>query len=271
MLKRVLTAVVGIPVAILIMILGNPLLQIVGCIIALIGIHEFYGVIKKKYHPISWIGYVITLVFFMDYVKFIDYFGVFISIVILVLLIYMVLTYPKHNIVDIALTLFAPLYIGLLISFILVLRDAQYGHFLVWLIFISAWGSDTCAYFAGKLFGKHKLAPVLSPKKTIEGAIGGAIGAALIAMLYTYGYTYFALPIMRDKTLLIVGVVFVSAILSQFGDLAASAIKRTLEVKDFGYIFPGHGGVLDRFDSILFVAPFIVIALHFIVGFKMIA
>ena len=271
MLKRFFTSVVGIPLAILIMILGNPILQVVGCIIALIGIYEFYGVIQKKYHPISWIGYVVTLVFFLDYLTFINYFGVFISMVIVIALIYMVLTYPKYNIVDIALTLFAPLYIGLLISFVLVLRDAEYGHFLVWLVFISAWGSDTCAYFAGKLFGKHKLAPVLSPKKTIEGAVGGAIGAALIAVIYTYSYTYFAFPIMREKMILIVGIVFISAILSQFGDLAASAIKRTLEVKDFGYIFPGHGGVLDRFDSILFVAPFIVIALHFIAGFKMIA
>lgn len=271
MLKRVLTAVVGIPLVILIMILGNPILQIVGCLIALIGIHEFYGVIQKKYHPITWIGYIITLLFFLNYEGAMKHFSSFISIAIMVLLIYMVFTYPKYNIIDVTLTLFAPLYVGLLISFVIMLREAEYGQFLVWLIFISAWGSDTCAYFAGKLFGKHKLAPVLSPKKTVEGAIGGAIGAALIAIIYTYLYTFFALPIMREKIFFIVGIVFVSAILSQIGDLAASAIKRTLEVKDFGYIFPGHGGVLDRFDSILFVAPFIVIALQFVAGFKMIA
>ena len=168
-------------------------------------------------------------------------------------------------------TLFAPLYVGLLISFVILLREAEYGQFFVWLIFISAWGSDTCAYFTGSLIGKHKLAPVLSPKKTVEGAIGGAVGAGLLAVVYTYIYTLFAIPYMRENMLLIVGIVVVSAILSQFGDLAASAIKRTLGVKDFGYIFPGHGGVLDRFDSILFVAPFIVIALQFISEFKMIA
>lgn len=270
MLKRVLTAVVGIPLVILIMILGNPILQIVGCLIALIGVHEFYEVIQKKYNPITWLGYIITLLFFLNYEMVMKYFGIFISVAVMALLIYMIFTYPKYNIVDISLTLFAPLYVGLLISFVIVLREAEYGEFLVWLVFISAWGSDTCAYFAGKLFGKHKLAPILSPKKTIEGAVGGAIGAAFIAIIYTYLYTFLALPVMREKIIFIVGIVFVAAILSQLGDLAASAIKRTLEVKDFGYIFPGHGGVLDRFDSILFVAPFIVIALQFLAGFNMI-
>ena len=271
MLKRVLTAIIGIPFVILLMALGNPILGIVGCIVALIGMHEFYQVIKKKYAPITWIGYIILIVFFFVYEWAMRHFGIFISITLMILLIAMVVTYPKHNIVDIALTLFAPIYEGLLISFIIMIRGAEYGDFLVWLIFISAWGSDTFAYFTGILCGKHKLAPVLSPKKTIEGAVGGAIGAAGIAWIYTWIYTQFAYPIMEEKILFIVGIVFVSAILSQFGDLAASAIKRTLDVKDFGYIFPGHGGVLDRFDSILFVAPFIAIALEFVAGLKMIA
>ena len=271
MFKRVLTSVIGIPLVILIMILGNPLLQIMGCIIALIGVYEFYDVMKKQYHPISWMGYGVTIIFFLSYKEVIDNFAIFISVIVMFLLILMVFTYPKYTIVDLSLTLFAPLYVGLLISFIMLLREAEYGSFFVWLIFISAWGSDTCAYFTGSLIGKHKLAPVLSPKKTIEGAIGGAIGAGLLAILYTYTYTCFAVAPMRSNIWLIGGIVVVSAILSQIGDLAASAIKRTLGVKDFGYIFPGHGGVLDRFDSILFVAPFIVIALQFMSEFKIIA
>ena len=271
MLKRVLTGVIGIPFVILLMVLGNPILGIVGCIVALIGIYEFYQVIGKKYKPIKWIGYLSLVIFFLTYSWMMRHFSIFISVLLIVTLIAMVLTYPKHNIVDVALTVFAPLYTGLLLSFILLIRDARYGEFLVWLIFISAWGSDTCAYFTGRFFGKHKLAPVLSPKKTIEGAVGGAFGSALIAWIYTFIYTQFAYPEMNEKMIFIVGIVFVSAILSQFGDLAASAIKRMLDVKDFGYIFPGHGGVLDRFDSILFVAPFIAIALEFVAGLKMIA
>ena len=270
MFKRILTSVIGIPLVILIMMLGNPLLQIMGCIIALIGVYEFYDVIKKQYQPITWVGYVVTVVFFLNYRSVINNFAIFISIVIMLLLVLMVFTYPKYTIIDVALSLFAPLYVGLLISFIILLREAEYGSFFVWLVFISAWGSDTCAYFTGSLIGKHKLAPILSPKKTIEGAIGGAIGAGCLAILYTYIYTNFAIEPMRDKIWLIGGIVVVSAIFSQIGDLAASAIKRTLGVKDFGYIFPGHGGVLDRFDSILFVAPFIVIALQFISEFKII-
>lgn len=271
MLKRVLTGVIGIPFVILLMVLGNPILGIVGCIVALLGVYEFYQVIEKKYKPMKWIGYIALVIFFLAYTWIIKHFSVFVSILIITTLIVMVLTYPKHNIVDVALTLFAPLYVGLLLSFILIIRDAKYGEFLVWLIFISAWGSDTCAYFTGMFFGKHKLAPVLSPKKTIEGAVGGALGSALIAWIYTYIYTQLIYPEMGTKIIFIVAIVFVSAILSQFGDLAASAVKRMLEVKDFGYIFPGHGGVLDRFDSILFVAPFIAITLEFIAGLNIIA
>ena len=125
------------------------------------------------------------------------------------------------------------------------------GKYLVWLIVLSSWGCDTCAYAVGMLIGKHKLAPVLSPKKSIEGAIGGVVGAALIG--YIYGMFFWLDP--PECALLCA----VGAVVSQVGDLAASAIKRNHNIKDYGHLIPGHGGILDRFDSVIFTAPIIYI------------
>lgn len=266
MLTRILTGVIGIPIVIAVVMMGNPLFQYMAMVMAVIGVYEFYKVLGKKYNPLKIVGYGATVVYFIFLQPlFYQYYAIFLAAFLGVLLITMVLMYPKYSIIDIAITLMAPIYVGLLMSFMVILRDFENGNFLVWLIFISAWGSDTCAYFTGKacntFFKTHKLAPVLSPKKTIEGSVGGAIGAALIAAIYTLIYTQFALPMMREKLLVIVIIVFVAAILSQIGDLAASAIKRMLEEKDFGFIFPGHGGVLDRFDSVLIVGPVVVIAI----------
>ncbi|MGL4344606.1 MAG: phosphatidate cytidylyltransferase [Cellulosilyticaceae bacterium] len=261
MLTRILTAVLGIPAVIFLMYVGNPLLKYAGMVIALIGVYELYHVLEKKYHPIKWIGYISTAVYFVGFDFLSSQFWMFCVLVILAAMITMVFAYPKYHIVDIALTLLGPLYVAFLIGFIIMVRTLPYGEFFVWFIFISAWGSDTCAYFAGLCFGKHKLAPHLSPKKTIEGAVGGALGAVVLSMIYTIIYTQFNLEFLRDQIWLISLIVFIAALISQVGDLAASAIKRMLEEKDYGHIFPGHGGVLDRFDSILFVAPVIAIAL----------
>jgi phosphatidate cytidylyltransferase len=132
----------------------------------------------------------------------------------------------------------------------------QDGAILVWLIFIGAWGSDTCAYCVGMLLGKHKVAPKLSPKKSVEGCIGGVVGAALIGFLYA---TVFQNNIQGiDQPQLIFAIIgAASSVISQIGDLAASAIKRNHNIKDYGTLIPGHGGILDRFDSIIFTAPIV--------------
>lgn len=133
------------------------------------------------------------------------------------------------------------------------------GAFLVLLPLVAAWGSDTCALFAGMAFGKHKLAPVVSPKKTVEGAIGGVIGATLIMLGIAFllnqyprmGIPYIGVAIMGAA----------GAAIGQLGDLSFSVIKRQCKIKDYSHIFPGHGGVLDRFDSVIFVAPVIELVL----------
>lgn len=130
----------------------------------------------------------------------------------------------------------------------------HHGSFIVLLPLLAAWGADTCALFAGMFFGRHKLAPVVSPKKTVEGAVGGVIGGAvlvLIATLIMNSTLKLGLPLWAAVVLGACG-----AILGEIGDLSFSVIKRQTGIKDYGHIFPGHGGVLDRFDSVIFVAPF---------------
>lgn len=132
--------------------------------------------------------------------------------------------------------------------------DFRVGQFIVLLPLLAAWGADTCALFSGILFGKHKLAPVVSPKKTVEGAVGGVIGGAvlvMIAVLVLNATIDLKMPIWAAAVLGGVG-----AVMGEIGDLSFSIIKRQTGIKDYGHIFPGHGGVLDRFDSVLFVAPF---------------
>lgn len=132
--------------------------------------------------------------------------------------------------------------------------DFHVGQFIVLLPLLAAWGADTCALFAGMLFGKHKLAPVVSPKKTVEGAVGGVVGGAvlvLLAVLVINALMGLDMPVWAALVLGGVG-----AVLGEVGDLSFSIIKRQTGIKDYGHIFPGHGGVLDRFDSVLFVAPF---------------
>lgn len=134
-----------------------------------------------------------------------------------------------------------------------------------------AWGGDTCAYFAGRAFGRHKLAPVVSPHKTVEGAAGGILGSILVGMAITAVYTaFFGAPdsiVMGAKYyLLLVPVGAVGSMLGILGDLFASAVKRQCGIKDYGTIFPGHGGILDRFDSVLLTVPFVALCAGFLTG-----
>ena len=129
------------------------------------------------------------------------------------------------------------------------------GFYIVWLILISSWGCDTCAYCVGMLIGKHKMSPQLSPKKSVEGAVGGVLGAAALGALYGY----FVNDMLEDeRSILFCALICgIGALISEVGDLAASAIKRNADIKDYGRLIPGHGGVMDRFDSVIFTAPVI--------------
>ena len=142
--------------------------------------------------------------------------------------------------------------------------------YFILLILCFAWGGDTFAYFAGRAFGKHKLAPVVSPNKTVEGAIGGICGSMLIGVIATviYGmlsgrYAAFTVEVTVRHYLVVVGMGAIASVLGILGDLFASAVKRQVGIKDYGTIFPGHGGILDRFDSVMFIAPFVSIVVRY--------
>ena len=145
-----------------------------------------------------------------------------------------------------------------MLSYIYQIRILEDGAIIVWLIFIGSWGSDTCAYCVGMLFGKHKIIPKLSPKKSLEGSIGGVVGAALIGYLYALALSSKITGIDNPKLLFaIIGAS--SSLISQIGDWAASAIKRNFDIKDYGKLIPGHGGILDRFDSVILMHQLYII------------
>lgn len=167
-----------------------------------------------------------------------------------------VLKFPVYRSEQVFASFFAFVYAPVMFSFMYQTRELQYGKYIVWLILISSWGCDTCAYLVGMLIGKKKIFPVLSPKKSLEGCIGGVAGAMLIGWLYSY---FILDRIVADQAVNVIIPVIcgVGALMSQIGDLAASAIKRNHNIKDYGKLIPGHGGIMDRFDSVIVTAPMI--------------
>ncbi len=193
--------------------------------------------------------------------------GIIVFTIIAMLAVY-VISFPKFNATQAVGAVFAFLYVPVMLSFIGMTRALpEIGNKVVWMIWISAWGSDTCAYCVGMLTGKtignHKAFPVLSPKKSIEGCIGGVVGAALLGMLFGH------YVMGSDYGTIMMGIICgIGSVIAQCGDLAASAIKRNYNIKDYGKCIPGHGGILDRFDSIIFTAPCIYFLIYFFLDIK---
>ncbi len=185
----------------------------------------------------------------------------------LVFLFVYVFTFPKYHANQIMTAMFCFLYGPVMLSFLYLLREGLAdGIYLVWFVFLASWGSDTCAYCVGVLIGKHKMTPKLSPKKSIEGAAGGVLGAALLFVLYTHfvinQYSMMTLSLPLAACLGAVG-----ALVSMVGDLAASAVKRDHDIKDYGKLIPGHGGIMDRFDSVIVAAPIVFWGIVLAAGF----
>lgn len=181
---------------------------------------------------------------------------------IITMLVYMVFNHDRIHFDNVAVAALGTCYITLFMINIYLLRCIQPGGKLyIWLPFIIAWLTDTFAYFAGRFLGKHKLIPSVSPKKTIEGSIGGIAGAVIIMVLYMYICRKF-FGMVPDYFKGVVAAVIIS-VLAQIGDLVASCIKREHGVKDFGSLMPGHGGIMDRFDSVIFISPVVYCLVSF--------
>ena len=253
-IKRFISGTILFLAVAVILIFGNSTaVNLTISAVALIAINEYFNCLSKKYKVERWIGNILAILLAFINVLPKEMLILMFPIGIALLFFKVIITEMKTNFVDIAITGFGIIYIIGFIVFIPLIYMSEHGKLLIWYLAISAWGTDTFAYLVGIKFGKHKLTPI-SPKKSIEGSIGGIVGSTLIAIIYTYfinkicnaGISY----------LEITGIAVVLSVLSQIGDLAASSIKRYVDIKDFGKIIPGHGGMLDRIDSILFIAPF---------------
>ena len=258
---RLISGIALVLLAVLVIMRGGALLFFVMMAVSMVGLFELYRVVNMEKEPIGLIGYAggaayYALLWFRDVT-----YGLPVLIgVMMGLMAVFVFTYPRYRTEQVTVGLFGILYTVVMFSYVYKVRVMHDGKYLVWLIFLSSWGCDTCAYVVGMLFGKHHFAPVLSPKKTLEGCIGGAIGAGILGAVYG-ALVGEAVEEVVNPCLAFFIACLISAVISQVGDLAASAIKRDHGVKDYGDIIPGHGGVLDRFDSMLFTAPAICFAL----------
>ena len=280
MKTRVITAIVGIIVLIGVMFTFNtPIFNLVVAAITLIAVHEIYGALgfEKK----DWLLYVVQI----PYVLLVMLSGYSSArrllmpasfVLVVFYAIYLVvrngsISYQKAS----GLVMFSGIVTFCFYSFILLkelLPVDRFGYdamFFILLILCFAWGGDTCAYFAGRAFGKHKLCPVVSPKKTVEGAIGGVLGTMAFGVIITLVYSVAAdrleaftrsnIGVSMYVSIALLGCV--AAVLGIYGDLFASVVKRQCGIKDYGTIFPGHGGILDRFDSVMFIAPFVTMVI----------
>ena len=265
---RVVSGAILVVLITLMNLAGGPFMGVLLFLIAVQGLYEFYratGVFteggEEKHNTPEVIGYLGTAVyyFFIMMIKSNSLLKLLLilCVVFVAMLAAYVFTFPKYDGTLVMKAFFGFVYVPVMLSLIYSTRMMPCGKYLVWLIYISSWICDTCAYLIGMRFGKKKLAPVLSPNKSVEGAIGGIAGSILISDIFSFVFMN-AYDLKSGGTVLSFAVIgLVGAVVSQIGDLAASAFKRNNDAKDYGVIIPGHGGVMDRFDSVIFTAPMI--------------
>ena len=256
---RLISGIVLVIIALATIISGSWILFFTLLAVSLIGMRELYKVMKVSDEHVTvleLVGYLGAVLYYIAMKADFGNYGTMAIIISMILILFVyVFGYPKYHAEQVMAAFFGVVYVAVMLSFIYLTRSLPDGKFLVWLIFLCSWGCDTCAYCVGMLIGKHKMAPVLSPKKSVEGAVGGVVGAALLGAIYAAvvgSHLEAENPVITYAIICAVG-----ALISMVGDLAASAIKRNHNIKDYGTLIPGHGGIMDRFDSVIFTAPVI--------------
>lgn len=230
------------------------------------GIFELLRIYKLHNTLMGITAYIASVVYYaMLYFGGREYIIPFIILFILITLSIYVITYPRYKDGDAASVVLAFFYVAVMLSYVYQIRELKNGGALVVMIFICSWVNDTCAYCVGVKLGKHKMTPKLSPKKSIEGLIGGIAGAAVIAAVYGIFFNKYVYELSNAPIIFAV-IGAVGAGMAVIGDLAASAIKRNNGIKDYGKLIPGHGGILDRFDSMIFAAPIIYYCFVYMIG-----
>ena len=256
---RLLSGIVLVILALFLIISGHEILLFATLAISCIGMFELYRVFKMEKTVLAGVGYLAAIVYYCNLQwKFLpDLMILFMAFLILLMFVF-VFAYPKFHADQVMAAFFGFFYVAVMLSYVYQIRTLERGLYLAFLVFLCSWGCDTCAYCVGMLIGKHKMSPKLSPKKSVEGAVGGVAGAALLGAIYAAAtggrIAEYAL------------ICAVGALISMVGDLAASAIKRNQNIKDYGKLIPGHGGILDRFDSVIITAPVIYYLAKMILG-----
>lgn len=262
MVTRCISGAILAVLAFILMFVGGPALAVALLLTSLIAYKELTGALKvnsneKGICTIEIIGLIGVILYYAaayfgdDTFRLMSIVGVFMAEMF-----FYVISFPKYKAEQIIASIFSFLYAPVMLSFIYLTRNTEYGKYMIWLILISSWVCDTCAYFVGVTIGKKRIFPVLSPKKSLEGCIGGVAGSAIVGGLYAYFVLENAIP---DRSVLwaVVFICAVGSVMSMVGDLAASAIKRNHDIKDYGKLIPGHGGIMDRFDSMIVTGPMI--------------
>lgn len=257
--ERTISAVIIVIAALASILPGGIILAAVLYVISIIGFLELTkacGVRKEQKQNALEIAGIAAITCYYPILYFVQDVSYAVMVILLAMIVMMsvyVFGFPKYHANQVMNAYFSLIYAPVMLSFVFLTRQLEDGIYLVWMIFISSWISDTFAYLTGVMIGRHKLAPVLSPKKSIEGSVGGIVGAALFGALFG---AYLDSTLGQEQYVVILAVVGgVGSVISQVGDLAASAIKRNHEIKDYGKLIPGHGGIMDRFDSVIFTAP----------------
>lgn len=222
-------------------------------VVSIIGVWEYLRIYSLEKTLFAYADYLFTIVLYV--LIYIGRGNNILSLIILLLMVLLaiyVFSFPKYSDQDVTKVLFSYVYVSVLLSFVLMIRNMEYGLYLAFYLLIASWGNDVCAYFIGRAIGKHKMSPIVSPNKSVEGFVGGVVGAFIIGLLYAMVF-----PDMLPFTSHLWGGVVsaVAAMTSVVGDLAASAIKRNNDIKDYSHLIPGHGGIIDRFDSVIYIAP----------------
>lgn len=280
MLKRIITGIVALPVVIFLIHQGGYLFDAAVFALATVGLFEFRNMARQAGHDVYWLSTGVTmicLIYTAAIFRFISVYSFMLMPAFLILgcILVMLEGMARHHkdgkwAFNTALSVMAVVYIGFGFAHFILLRDVLYftsadlqvslwgisidrGEILFWVIMLGTWASDTFAYFAGSALGRHKLCPTISPNKSVEGAVAGFIGCVLVIMgcMHYFNITGVFQGSLLLSVLLGLGV----AIIAPLGDLVESVLKRSFGVKDSGKIFPGHGGVLDRCDSLLFAIP----------------
>ena len=257
-IKRITSGLLGFPLVLIILLIGNKyVVDILLTIVTILAMDEYLNAISRVCKPIRWVAYAscisIALIHIIPQENIPIITILAIPVIFLILFSHVIATNMKITFKDVAYTLLGIFYVVFFMIFVAIIDGMENGKILIWYAIISAWGTDIFAYFIGRKFGKHKFSKV-SPKKSIEGCVAGTIGAIIMALIYTYfantywgmNYSYWYVGIMG----------LILSLIGQIGDFVASSIKRYVDIKDYSNLIPGHGGMLDRIDSLIFLAPF---------------